>query len=295
VSALPLRLHTALQQTLNTEQLHVEMLSGGMVNRAARVETSDGAVFVKWSESATPAMYRAEADGLHALRSTQSLRVPDVIAMGQTPPFLVLEFIEEHTNVDTHKFTQTFACSLAQMHRNSHCMRGFGFADDNFIGALPQRNMWHQDWPSFYRECRLKPQIEMARQRRLLPATREHALLRVLDNLEKLLSALPAKPALLHGDLWSGNFLSAGDEPVIFDPAAYYGEREMEIAYIELFGGFPAGFVRAYNDVYPLESGYQRRRPLHQLYPLLVHLNHFGETYGPRVDRACEMCRTALL
>jgi fructosamine-3-kinase len=288
-------LHAALQQTLDTERLHIEMLSGGIVNHAARVETSDGAVFVKWSESATPAMYRAEADGLHALRSTQSLRVPDVIAMGQAPPFLVLEFIETQAPTDREQFTHRFATALAQMHRNSYCVRGFGFADDNFIGALPQRNVWHHDWPRFYRECRLGPQIEMARQRHLLPATREHALQRVLDNLETLLHDLPSKPALLHGDLRSGNFLSAGDEPVIFDPAAYYGEREMEIAYIELFGGFPNGFVRAYNEAYPLEDGYQRRRPLHQLYPLLVHLNYFGETYGPQVERACEMCLKTFL
>ncbi len=89
--------------------------------------------------------------------------------------------------------------------------------------------------------------------------------------------------------------MSAGDVPVIFDPAIYYGEREMEIAYIELFGGFPPGFVAMYDAAYPLEVGYERRRPLHQLYPLLVHLNYFGETYGPQVDRACAMCRTALL
>ena len=89
--------------------------------------------------------------------------------------------------------------------------------------------------------------------------------------------------------------MSAGDEPVIFDPAVYYGEREMEIAYVELFGGFPPGFVEMYHTSYPLEEGYERRRPLHQLYPLLVHLNYFGETYGPQVDRACEMCHTALL
>jgi fructosamine-3-kinase len=295
VSPLPPQLHEAVQQILSTDLLHVQLLSGGMVNHAARIQTRDGVVFVKWSQSATFAMYRAEADGLHALRSTQTLRVPHVIAIGQAPPFLALEFIEERMPPDAKRFTRRFATALAQMHSRTRCMRGFGFADDNFIGALPQRNTWHPDWPSFYRDCRLVPQIEMARERQLLPATREHALQRVLENVERLLHVLPSQPSLLHGDLWSGNFLAAGDEPVIFDPAAYYGEREVEIAYIELFGGFPAGFVAAYHEAYPLEDGYEQRRALHQLYPLLVHLNYFGETYGPRVDHACEMCRTALL
>jgi protein-ribulosamine 3-kinase len=267
------------------------MLSGGMVNHAARIQTQAGAVFVKWSPGATCVMYRAEVDGLHALRATQTLRIPQVIAVGEAPPFLALEFIEERAPSDAKRFTQRFATELAQMHSRTRCMRGFGFADDNFIGALSQRNTWQRDWPTFYCDCRLVPQIEMARERRLLPTTREHALQRVLENVEALLRDLPAQPSLLHGDLWSGNFLAAGDEPVIFDPAAYYGEREVEIAYIELFGGFPAGFIEAYNEAYPLQAGYGQRRALHQLYPLLVHLNYFGETYGPQVDRACEMCR----
>jgi fructosamine-3-kinase len=215
--------------------------------------------------------------------------------VGTELPFLVLEFIEERAPRDATQFAQRFATSLAKMHRNTNCMRGFGLAEDNFIGALPQRNTWHREWPAFYRECRLLPQIEIARQRKLLPPHREYSLMHVVDNVEQLLCDLPSRPCLIHGDLWSGNFMSAGDEPVIFDPAVYYSEREMEIAYIELFGGFPSGFVQMYHSAYPLEAGYKRRRPLHQLYPLLVHLNYFGETYGPQVDRACEMCLTARL
>ncbi len=94
-------------------------------------------------------------------------------------------------------------------------------------------------------------------------------------------------PVLIHGDLWSGNFLTAGDEPVIIDPAVYYADREVEIAYVELFGGFPPGLVAAYHAAWPLDPGYTYRRPLHQLYPLLIHLNHFGEEYGAHVDAVC--------
>ena len=112
--------------------------------------------------------------------------------------------------------------------------------------------------------------------------------MRVVEQLDKLLEGLESRPVLLHGDLWSGNLLAtAGDEPVVIDPAVYYGEREVEIAFTELFRGFPAGWLDAYRAAYPLSEGYEFRRPLHQLYPLLVHLNHFGEGYGPAVEGVC--------
>ncbi len=112
-------------------------------------------------------------------------------------------------------------------------------------------------------------------------------LAQVDDKLDALLD-YDARPSLVHGDLWSGNFLCTSDDlPVLIDPAVHYADREVEIAFVELFGGFPHGFVQAYDQAFPISEGYLRRRPVHQLYPLLVHLNHFGETYGPSVDRAC--------
>jgi fructosamine-3-kinase len=165
----------------------------------------------------------------------------------------------------------------------------YGFPSDNFIGLLPQPNFPRtKRWSEFYRTCRLIPQITIARDGGRLTPGRERLLAEVLTRLDDLLIGMPENPSLLHGDLWSGNFLCAdGEEPVLIDPAAYFGAREMEIAFIELFGGFPDGFVAAYDAQYPLDPGYAHRRTLHQLYPLLVHLNHFGERYGPAVERAC--------
>lgn len=282
---LPQSLRDALASALSTTLLGATALSGGMINHAARVDTRDGAVFVKWNAQPLPGLFAAEAAGLRTLQATRTLRVPRVVAMDDSAEraFLALEYIEVAAPRDHAAFTRRFAEGLAALHRSTGS--SYGFEQDNYIGSLPQSNASHRTWPQFYRECRLLPQLAIARRLSRLPAQRERLLMHVVENLESLLAGLDARPVLLHGDLWSGNFLTAGDEPAIIDPAVYYGEREVELAFVELFGGFPPGFVAAYDTAYPLDSGYTRRRPLHQLYPLLVHLNHFGEPYGADVDR----------
>jgi fructosamine-3-kinase len=296
VSALAPALHAALAKSLGSEPIRSVPLNGGMINCAARVETKSGAVFVKWNEDTPPGLFTTEANGLHALRATRTLRVPEVLAVSDAttsdaPPFLALEYMEERPPSAEAIFARRFGEALADLHRESTSpFGGFGLGEDNYLGRLPQHNTPHARWPDFYRECRLLPQITLAQTAGRLPSERERSLMRVVERLEVLLDGVESRPALLHGDLWSGNFLRADDEAAVIDPAMYYGEREMEIAFIELFGGFPSGMLPAYRAAYPLDSGYERRRPLHQLYPLLVHLNHFGETYGPDVERACRLC-----
>jgi protein-ribulosamine 3-kinase len=276
--------------------LSVSTLTGGMISVAARVDTSDGPLFVKWSDDASNApIYRAEADGLAAMRATGAVRVPATLLPSNEDaadlPFLALEYIPPTSPRDPVAFRDRFAVALADMHRvrPRDGVPGHGFPSDNFIGILPQPNHPRTEgWAAFYRECRLLPQITIARRRGRLTPECEWLLGRVLERLQDLLAGISEEPSLLHGDLWSGNYLCAdGREPVLIDPATYFGVREMEIAFIELFGGFPTGFVAAYDAAYPLDEGYRRRRTLHQLYPLLVHLNHFGEPYGPAVERAC--------
>lgn len=264
-------------------------LSGGDVNRAARVATSDGTVFVKWKPDAPPGFFALEADGLRRLRAAGALRIPQALAWGEAPAFLVLEYISPQAPRDERRFAQRLGEGLARLHQGNPAPDGrFGLAVDNFLGSQPQRNTFHADWSTFYRDCRIVPQVEKAQGRGLLTPERERLLGRVVEAMETLLGGFDARPVLIHGDLWSGNFLcAAGDEPVLIDPAVYYGEREVEIAYTELFGGFPTGYLAAYQQVFPLDPGYARRRALHQLYPLLVHLNHFGEPYDRAVDRAC--------
>lgn len=297
LSVLPPVLQIALEAALDTQLIQAVALSGGMVNQAARVDTPNGPLFVKWNAPASPGLFATEAQGLRALQATHTLRVPQVLAWADREqvdsitaaalPYLALEFIETHAPIKPATFTQNFATGLASLHRNTVSPCGFGLLYNNYLGALPQPNTPHADWPTFYRECRLLPQIATARERGLLPPHREQLLMRVVEKLDSLLAGLPARPALLHGDLWSGNFLTVGEDVALIDPAVYYGEREIEMAFVELFGGFPDGFMDAYGEVYPLDAGYSYRRPLHQLYYLLAHLNHFGETYGSAVERIC--------
>jgi fructosamine-3-kinase len=199
-------------------------------------------------------------------------------------PFLALEWIDEGIIFDRAAWSRGFAAGLAALH-HAEAPDDFGLDEDNFLGDLPQRNARRHSWPAFWRDCRLVPQIEIAQARGIGMARRD-LLQRLLERLDSLLD-YAARPSLLHGDLWSGNYLTASAGAVLVDPAAYYGDREAELSYIELFGGFPADFVNHYRAAWPLEDGYERRRPVHQLYHLLAHFNHFGEPYGNDVERVC--------
>ncbi len=289
MSILPEEIRRGVETALNVIVLAADQLGGGMVSHAARVQTSAGPVAVKWRIDSPAGFFAAEADGLARLRATRTLRVPDVLAVGENPAFVVLEWLAEHPTHEEGLFAQRFGAGLAALHR--HTAETFGLERDNFLGSQPQPNMPHLHWPDFYRNCRLLPQIAIARQNNLMPPEREHRLMRVVENLEPLLADLPSQPALIHGDLWSGNFLTLGDWPALIDPAVYFGEREMELAYMELFGGFPQGVFDTYSEDFPLEPGYTHRRALHQLHPLLVHLNHFGERYGASVEEVCRLYR----
>lgn len=262
-------------------------LSGGDSNNSALVLAGTTQCVVKWREHTPPGFFAMEADGLRRLAATHTLRVPQVLAASDTPAFLALEYLPPQAPHDQHAFTRRFAAQLAALHHTLSPTDKYGLEHDNFLGSQPQPNGWLGTWPDFYRIRRLLPQWDKARNRGLIPAHRERLLSQVAGQLDTLLD-YDARPVLIHGDLWSGNFLStANDTPALIDPAVHYADREVELAFVELFGGFPRGFVSAYHQAFPLDSGYARRRPVHQLYPLLVHLNHFGETYGPSVDRAC--------
>ncbi len=195
-------------------------------------------------------------EGLAALRSAGA-RVPQVISLqGET---LVLERLQLGARPDW----PAMARMLAAVHRNTSAR--FGWARDNWIGLAPQENGWSEDWASFFFEKRLAPQAHRAGLR--------------LPDVRKVLKDHRPQASLLHGDLWSGNAGFTPDGPVIFDPAVYYGDREADLAMTELFGGFPAQFYDAYRQALPLDSGYERRRDLYNLYHVLNHLNLFGGSY----------------
>ncbi len=264
---------------------------GGMINSTAVITTDKGEFFVKWNSDLPVGHFTLEAKGLETIASCHAIRTPEVIHIHESRDycsFLVLEYLNTSFEGMERRFAIHFAEALARLHRESHGKQAsFGLDYDNYLGAQPQINMPCEDWETFYRERRLLPQIRRATSLKRLPAYREKLLMQVIEKMAKFLEGLECRPCLIHGDLWSGNFIRMEEDVALIDPAIYYSEREMELAYVQLFGGFPANFLGYYHSAYPLQKGYEERRPLHQLYPLLIHLNHFGESYGGLVDQVC--------
>jgi fructosamine-3-kinase len=294
MNGLPFELNDALTVALVSPVRAARSLSGGQVGSSARVETDKGLFFVKWKLNAAPKFFEMEADGLQRLRENGPLRIPQVITYSDLPhtltpiPYIVLEWIEPRPAPNPRLFAQRLGEGLAQIHSQAVSpFGGFGLEVDNFLGSQPQRNTPCDKWAEFYRDQRLVPQIERARREGGLSSQREGLVRRLLDRVGDLLEGHNPTPGLIHGDLWAGNLLESGEEPVLIDPAVYYADREVELAYMQLFSGFSPLTFAAYQEAYPLENGFEYRRPLHQLYPLLIHLNHFGETYWPQIQDVC--------
>ena len=253
---------------------------GGDINSAFRLTLSDGRpVFMKSNSVKNLPFFEAEARGLEALRQTDAIGVTDVLGIGtdKNISFLLLEYLEAAPKIN--KYWETFGRELASLHRADckHLAENFGFPEDNFIGATPQKNTVMTSWADFFRECRLLPQIRMAD--RYFDSGSRQLFTKLLDHLDSYLSE-PDFPSLLHGDLWSGNAAPGPDGKAwIFDPAAYVGHHEAELAMTELFGRYPEEFYRAYNEIIPIDSTYRDRRDLYNLYHLLNHLNLFGSSY----------------
>ena len=257
-------------------------VSGGDINDAFRLTLADGRrIFMKANRGHGPAFFRAEAEGLEAIRRTGAIGVPGVIGIGedrQYGSFLLIDWIEPAQR--KRDFWETFGRSLAQMH-NAPVQARFGWNGDNFIGATPQVNAPRDSWVRFFRDCRLEPQFRRAAQYFDASARRQADWL--MDHLDEFLVE-PPHPSLLHGDLWSGNFVTGGDgQAWLIDPAAYVGHAEADLAMTELFGGFHPDFYAAYREVSPLQPDYAQRREVYNLYHQLNHLNLFGGGYLPSV------------
>jgi fructosamine-3-kinase len=272
---------------------HAAGVSGGSISRTYRLTTEKGTYFFKWNQNAPPGFFAAEARGLDRLgRAAKTVRIPRVLAWDDPPEggegWILMEWIDSGTQgLSSRGAAERLGLGLAEIHRTR--AEAFGLGEDNFIGILPQPNGWYRNWTDFYRERRLLPQIRLASERGLLPERRSRLLHRLCDRLDQWLERPDLRPSLLHGDLWNGNALAdSGGVPCLIDPAAYYGDREVDLAFSEMFGGFPSRFYDAYNEAFPLPPEYSARKPLYQLYYLLVHLNLFGESYGPAVDRIIE-------
>ena len=258
-------------------------VGGGSIHGAWHLRDGARHYFVKTNAIAAAPMFAAEARGLQALSAAGVVRTPTFVTRGSTDTqaFLVLEYLDL-APLDQQGGARLGA-ALAQLHRASG--ESFGWPEDNFIGATLQRNPPHASWPHFFGDRRLRPQLELALKNgmdRTLVAKGEA----VIERCGGLFIDYRPAPSLLHGDLWSGNAAQCRDgTPVIFDPACYYGDRETDIAMAELFGGFPASFHAAYRTAWPLDSGYETRKALYNLYHILNHFNLFGSAYVGQAQR----------
>ncbi len=282
---VPTSLENTIATALGHKIIEAASVSGGDISRAARVRLSDGRqILVKWQSGAAAGLFTAERRGLELLQSAEAVRVPAVLlqreAAAERPAFIALEWLGRGTS--TPSVAAALGQGLARLHRLT--ASSYGLDHDNFIGANPQPNQAADNWVTFFRDRRLGFQMKLAEQRGYLSSVRAALLEKLLARLGDWLPTQPAA-SLLHGDLWGGNWLATDTgEPALIDPAVYYGHREAELAFTELFGGFPAAFYAAYNQAWALDGGYAERKDLYNLYHLLNHLNLFGESYGSGVD-----------
>lgn len=251
-------------------------VGGGSINRCYRWESGQAALFVKVAAAQARERFSAEAAGLKELAAARALRVPQVLACGSTAEaaFLALEWIE--TGEASRDSERRLGEGLARLHRVTAAH--FGWARDNHIGSNPQRNDWSDDWAAFFAERRLGVQLQLAAANGF--AAQLGPTERLLERVAQLLGAHRPRASLLHGDLWGGNWLTtASGEPVIYDPAVYFGDGETDLAMTRLFGGFGPAFYDAYAAAVPPAAGAAQRALLYNLYHVLNHANLFGGGY----------------
>jgi protein-ribulosamine 3-kinase len=256
--------------------LEPKSIGGGCINMGVRLSDGERTFFVKLNSASLLDMFEAEAEGLIALADTHTLRVPKPICNGLCgeQSYLAMEFIEMGQGV--REGAEIAGRKLAAMHRISQPQ--FGWHRDNTIGSSPQRNQQTDSWVAFWREQRLGFQLQLAANNGYRGNLQRKGE-RLMDRFHDLLTHQPS-PSLLHGDLWGGNLAyDRSGQPVIYDPAVYYGDREADLAMTELFGGFGNRFYDAYRESWPLSPGYSTRKILYNLYHILNHLNLFGNGY----------------
>jgi fructosamine-3-kinase len=257
-------------------------VGGGCINQGNSISDGKRTYFVKLNRASEVEMFAAEALGVRQMWDTQTIRVPKPICWGTAgnSAYLVLEWLELRGGGGDGAW-EKMGRNLAAMHRQGMAKQ-FGWERNNTIGSTPQINTWTADWATFFTEHRIGYQLRLAARKGMRFSGGD----RLLDKIPELLSGHHPQPSLVHGDLWGGNAsVTAAGEPVIFDPATYYGDREVDIAMTELFGGFPRAFYRGYNAAWALDSGYEKRKILYNLYHILNHFNLFGSGYAGQAER----------
>jgi fructosamine-3-kinase len=262
-------------------------VSGGSINQTyclvGNRHSNSLKYLIKLNLAGKVAMFEAEAIALQQIQNTATIRVPKPIGWGvvENSAFLILEWLE----LCSDRNWANLGKNLAALHRVGSD-RAYGWHQNNTIGTTPQINSWCEDWSEFWQKYRLGYQLQLAKRKGFSAEIGD----RLLAKVPEFFSDYQPQPSLVHGDLWSGNFgfvrNEMGIEPVIFDPACYFGDREVDIAMTELFGGFAPEFYQAYKSVLPLDSGYEQRQHLYNSYHLLNHFNLFGGSYAIQAEQA---------
>ncbi|GAB4091392.1 fructosamine kinase family protein [Flaviaesturariibacter terrae] len=274
----------ALAERLGGAPLHYETVGGGSINSCGKVTLADGRrLFLKRNSAPNfPQLLSLEMAGLKFIAEPQLVRTPKVMDQWEDADYqyLLLEWIDQETPGPA--FWEDFGRRLAALHATLG--ETFGGVPDNYMGSVPQRNVSHDNWTDFFLAERLLPAARRCQLRDLMGMDDIRRIERLIDPLDGLFA--DARPCRVHGDLWSGNFLcAAGGEPVLIDPAPYWGERSVDLAMTTLFGGFDARFYAAYDEVAALHPEHKAQWALMNLYPLLIHLYLFGSSYYGAIDR----------
>lgn len=255
-------------------------LGGGCISNASKLETSEGTFFLKWNSNCPSDMFVREAESLTELKKAAGMHlvVPEVIVAveaDEAPGFLVVEYLEPGYAGSGQD--EALGRGLAFVHQFNN--EQFGFYHDNYCGSTLQKNAWEKEWRVFFRENRLRYILYLIQKERPLPPDVIHVYERLLQKTDSLIPE-GSVPSLIHGDLWSGNYMNMKKGPALIDPASYYAEREMEMGIMTMFGGFSQRFYKAYEEVYPLDVDWMERNRLYQLYHVLNHYYLFGGGYA---------------
>jgi len=255
-----------------------EAVGGGCISHAYRLYTTKGVFFLKWNYSCADDLFVREAECLRELKkfAGDELVIPEVILAGEADElsgFILLE------NLETGSIPAQdikFGRGLAHLHR--HQQKDFGFNHDNYCGSTPQLNDWKESWIEFFAENRLGFIIRLIQNSRTMSSSDLRVFEKLIDRLDDFMPG-NSRSSLIHGDLWSGNYLYTVNGPAIIDPASYYADREMELSIMQMFGGFSTKMWAAYKEAFPLDAGWEDRVRIYQIYHILNHYYLFGGSY----------------
>jgi fructosamine-3-kinase len=276
------KLQNFLSSKLQTFIKEIKSIGGGCINQTYKITTADNHFFCKInSASKFPHLFEKERNGLALIEKQNIIKVPNLIAYDilDDQQILILEWIEE--GIKNNDFWKTFGEQLARLHQISS--EQFGLDEDNFMGSIPQSNKQHQNWISFFKEERLQPLVKVCIDNKLFSSKQQSQFEAFYQRLPQIFN--DENPALLHGDLWSGNYMCCKSQPVLIDPAVYFGHPSADLAMTTLFGGFDKKFYEAYHYHKPLPANYEEQWGACNLYPLLIHLILFGKTYLAKIQQ----------